>query len=153
MCDSLDLDKHKNCIEFYDDRLNIAIKDSGNTQTFRAKNKNRYILICLKIDGCVIKDGKKADFLLCVQKKDINDVYIIELKGKKLKNAIEQIIETIKFFNFQNVNLKARIVLNKVPGGYDSEEKKLIKLLKQYSNLSANKLYDRYKNGQKIEYI
>ena len=96
------------------------------------------------------KRWKKADFLLYVQ-KDISDVYIIELKGKRLKDAIEQIVETIKFFNFQNVNLKARVILNKVPRGYDSEEKKLIKLLKQYSNLPANELYDRYKNSKKIE--
>jgi hypothetical protein len=150
MCNSLG--KYSNCIEFNDNRINIAIKDSSNPQTFRAKNSNRYQLICLKIDGCVIKNGEKADFLLCVQ-KDINDIYIIELKGKKLKDEIEQIIETIKFFNFQNINLKARIVFNKVPSGYDSEEKKLIKLLKQYSNLPANELYDRYKNGQKIEKV
>jgi len=85
-------------------------------------------LTCLKIDGCVIEDGRKADFLLCVQ-KDTSDVYIIELKGKKLKDAIEQIIETINFFNFQNINLKARIVFNKVPSGYDSEEKKIDKII------------------------
>ena len=66
MCNSLAI--YSNCIRFNDNRVNIAIKDSGNKQTFKAKNPNRYPLICLRIDGCVIKDGKKQIFY-CMYKK------------------------------------------------------------------------------------
>lgn len=98
------------------------------------ENKRKYILenlsskqICkIRIDGCVIdaQTQRKCDYLIIVCKPEnesndqidtVNQIYFIELKGKDLIGAVEQLTQTIEYFKTQvSGKLFARVVLSKV---------------------------------------
>lgn len=69
----------------------------------------------IRIDGCVIKDGKKADWL--VEKISTNAAVIIELKGKNVGYALEQIEETLIFLKKKGYAKKIAglVVCNEYP--------------------------------------
>lgn len=74
----------------------------------------------IKIDGYVEKNtkNKKCDFLIIKEDKEKEDIEIfIELKGKKVKDAFNQIIESCKKYtdNTKKPKLYAAIVTSKCP--------------------------------------
>ena len=101
------------------------------------------------IDGCVIKsqEQRKCDYLVIICKledkvedSNINsgeDLYFIELKGKDLIGAVEQLTQTIEHFSKITGKVFARAVLSKVPNPRSIEVNpgviKLRKLLKKYN--------------------
>ncbi|WP_162142724.1 hypothetical protein [Algoriphagus marincola] len=58
----------------------------------RFLNPNERVVEKIRVDGCALKEGKKCDFML---KTDSDENYI-EIKGKGVLYACEQIEETIK---------------------------------------------------------
>jgi len=98
------------------------------------ENKRKYILqnlskrkVCkIRIDGCVISSQtkRKCDYLMIVcESKSSNqsesvDLYFIELKGRDLISAVDQLTETIKYFQTEKYKMTgkvfARAVLSKV---------------------------------------
>ncbi|MGK7897287.1 MAG: hypothetical protein AB4372_27630 [Xenococcus sp. (in: cyanobacteria)] len=96
---------------------------TSNSKVQVAENKRKYILqnpsrkeVCrVRVDGCLIssEDRRKCDFMIIVC--PTKDVYLIELKGNKLLDAIEQLSQTLSYFNSQFLGkIYARIVLSKV---------------------------------------
>lgn len=71
----------------------ITVEENGKSATFLNKKREEFLKI--RIDDCVIKSGKRADWL--VEKIPENKAVIIELKGKKVKHALEQIEATVIF--------------------------------------------------------
>jgi len=59
----------------------------------------------IKVDGCAITIGKKADWIF---ESLENDVIIIELKGKHVVHGAEQVIETAKKWKEQD-RLKGKV--------------------------------------------
>lgn len=57
-----------------------------------ANNVNLAIVNHYRIDGNIISDGKKCDFLL--MNEDTRAAYLIELKGKNMGKAVEQLMAT-----------------------------------------------------------
>lgn len=92
----------------------IKSQDKGNPQTHYAFNKGRKSYVThYQIDGVVITEGNKCDFLL--MNEDTQNAYLIELKGSDMCKAALQINETAKKLSSQlsGYFLNFRIVTNK----------------------------------------
>ena len=131
--------KAQTCQKFCDTREIIVISDKKSTQwTFRNPTKRCVCLI--QIDGCVIENQevKKCDylFLVCGQKNE-KSAFLVELKGKKLEHALEQLLSTIQQLqeNLTGFHICARVATTKVPKilspKAEKTEKQLHKLLGQ----------------------
>ncbi len=68
-----------------------------------------------QIDGIVIKEGKRCDFLL--MNEDTQTAYLIELKGRDLNKAVEQLEATEYALRTQleGYGLQFRIVCSNKP--------------------------------------
>jgi hypothetical protein len=80
------------CREEYNKKL-IVCEENQTKITFR--NTSRVTVEKIRIDGCVITNNavKKCDYLLlCAEKKK---AIFVELKGNKVKTAIEQLSATL----------------------------------------------------------
>ena len=90
---SIDLNKHQNLCK--DSRQKIIVsrddkeKSVGKKCEHIATNENLSLVRHFKVDGDILLDGKKCDFLLL--NDDKKDAYLIELKRSKLLDAIEQL--------------------------------------------------------------
>jgi hypothetical protein len=137
-----------NCQEFEINYPDCPLCSDGKKITVQ-ENKRKYILnnlsaqqVCkIQIDGCVIDDQnqRKCDYLIIVCKTEDakEEMYFIELKGKDLISAVEQLTQTIEYFQTQIIGkVFARAVLSRVPNPKsienDSRVKKLRSLLKKY---------------------
>lgn len=89
----IDLNNHKNLCK--DSRQKIIVsrddkeKSVGKKCEHKATNKNLSLVRHFKVDGDILIDGKKCDFLLL--NDDKKEAYLIELKRSKLLEAIEQL--------------------------------------------------------------
>ena len=131
------------CCDFCDDRRNIPFRDKGNKQEYRILNLNQTTICKIRIDGCLIFNGNRCDYLAikCLKKNNqvlIDSLYFIELKGSDLKHALAQIENTIKHEKIKqliskNCNVYARVVLNKQrsPDIRSSEKIKFEKMIKK----------------------
>jgi hypothetical protein len=91
----------------------IKSKDSQNSQTHYAHNRKNRFVTQYQIDGVVIKEGNKCDFL--VMNEETLNAYLIELKGSDMCHAARQLDETAKKLSKQLAGyfLNFRIVTNK----------------------------------------
>ena len=115
-----------NCQEFQENYSDCTDCSEGK-YIVAEENKKKYVLqnpskkkICkIRIDSCVIssKTQRKCDYLMIVCESE--NKYFIELKGRDLISAVEQLAETIKYFQAKcyesNGKVFARVVLSKVP--------------------------------------
>lgn len=71
----------------------IVFQDGESKSKMCFSNPNRRMVKKIHVDNCLIKEGKRCDFLLI----DHNEVeHFVELKGKQVEYACSQIIESIK---------------------------------------------------------
>lgn len=71
----------------------ITFEDGKGKTKMCFDNPNKRSVTKVKVDGCAITSGKRCDFMLL----DHNTVeHYIELKGKQIEYACDQIEETIK---------------------------------------------------------
>lgn len=91
----------------------IKSKDHGNPQTHYAHNRQRKYVTHYQIDGVVIRDGNKCDYL--VINEETLKAYLIELKGSDMCKAALQLDETAQKLSSQLsvYTLNFRIVANK----------------------------------------
>lgn len=86
------------------DDLISSCPDCCESKTTASENGKRFEIISkekftrLKIDDCIIKskETKKCDFGFVSHSN--NDFYFVELKGKNIEKAYDQIVTTINFF-------------------------------------------------------
>ena len=71
---------------------NIAFEENGKSAVFR--NTARLCHVKTQIDNCLITKGVRADGML--SKPGVGDV-IVELKGKDINHAAEQVLKTAEF--------------------------------------------------------
>ena len=72
----------------------IPVQENG--RKFRILNAQRSKIIKVQVDGCVIKQRTACDYLFDVKKN--NTIYYVELKGKNILKAVEQLIATMEHF-------------------------------------------------------
>lgn len=95
-------------------RIVVSV-DDGNSQTHIANNPRQYYVTHYKIDGEVITQGARCDFLLI--NEDMKALYFIELKGSDICKAAAQIDATEKALSEQLASYPHhfyRIVANRV---------------------------------------
>jgi hypothetical protein len=80
------------CTEETNDKI-VVLKDKRARSTMRFLNPERKTLKKIQIDNCVVKVGIRCDFLL---KCDKEIEHFVELKGRDVKHACDQISQTIK---------------------------------------------------------
>ena len=103
-------EKYKNddCCNVYDKRKELVTKE--NKCEYSIENKSQKLLCRLRIDDCLIKNGRRCDYgiLNC----DDKVAYLVELKGRHLLVAVEQISQTIDKLqaNFSGFNFNGRVV-------------------------------------------
>jgi hypothetical protein len=68
---------------------NVKVEELGRKAVF--KNPGNVSHNKIRIDGCVIKNGERADF--AVEKLQVGTI-LIEFKGKDIEHAADQIIRT-----------------------------------------------------------
>lgn len=67
------------CIEFSDNRSKPKFEEKG--RRYLGKNDARKEVTGLRVDGCLITEGIKCDFLLLVCAKPRNNAYFVELEA------------------------------------------------------------------------
>ena len=122
----------KECEKYTDNRTNISVKEKK--KVYSARNKNKKTVCLIQVDDCLIKEGNKCDYLLLNCDSKIS--YFIELKGKDMLHAVEQIDRSIHLLRnkISEYAVNARIVLTKVypPDLKSNKYKKLERKLKEY---------------------
>lgn len=109
-------------IKFEENRKKIVFI---NTQRLRYKK--------VQVDGCAIKEGAKCDNLLVSE--DEKEEYYVELKGKDIKHAIEQIERTIDKIGEHSEDRHSYIICSRViPAITTFIQKKKIFFGKQYKS-------------------
>lgn len=71
----------------------IVLTDKGSYGKMTFNNPSQKNITKIRVDGCLIKDGRKCDYL--VINHDQTE-HFVELKGTKIYDACEQIELTIK---------------------------------------------------------
>ncbi|MED4271098.1 hypothetical protein P9199_13240 [Geobacillus stearothermophilus] len=82
----------ESCLHYCDRRKLAVVKEKGREIRFVNKGEKRVALY--RVDGCLIQEGVKCDFLFLVIEGD--RAFFIELKGSDLKQAVHQIARTIE---------------------------------------------------------
>jgi len=120
------------CLRFRDRRSTISINE--NKSTYRLENDLKLKAGCYHVDGCLIKEGERCDFLLTLD--ELNACVLIELKGKDVEKAISQIKTTyLSFRRIMDSAFFGRIVTSATYGPVmDSNEVKRVKLLLKSSH-------------------
>lgn len=119
-------------------------------------NTNGFDFYKIKIDGDVEKNttAKKCDFLII--KKDKEDIEIfIELKGKKIKDAFNQIIASYEKYSDKSKEPKlyAAIVTSKYPArdsSIQNKQKELAEIFERVPFIKNNCLEVKYNSEYNI---
>ena len=118
----------------------ISVKENGRRYILKF-DKERYCVSFL-VDGGIITTGVRCDKLIVVRLGDTSDSreaeIFVELKGKDIKHAIEQLEATLdnKIFGNKNVSkVKARIVGQSIPKntGNSELERAKVRFMKKYN--------------------
>jgi len=104
---------------------NKIVSISENKRVFRINNSSLFSINRVEVDGCYITSGRKCDYLFEILDSDIVEVFYVELKGKHLEDAIEQLEETLKYCLgiHKNINRSCFIVASRVPKASTSTQK------------------------------
>lgn len=93
-------------------------------------NPHNHLLTKIVVDGCQITEGTKCDFLVVDHKKN---EYFVELKGKDIPHAIEQLESTIKQLSATGgIQRKAIIVTSRHPSNDTSIQRAKAMFKKKY---------------------
>jgi hypothetical protein len=83
---------------------------------YRALNRKGHQLCRAKVDGCLITDQETAICEYLVLDCDDLRAYLIELKGKDIIHAVEQLLSTYQRLPWRKENVVfARAVVSRVP--------------------------------------
>jgi len=94
---------------------NPLIVVSENRREFRIDNRLKNQINRVEVDGCLIKNGQKCNYLFEIIEQ--NRVFYVELKGSHISEAVRQLEATIKFCKNEHINSQKSsfIVASKVP--------------------------------------
>jgi hypothetical protein len=102
------------CLHYRNSRENLGALRRNNRE-YQPQNPDRKNVEVYVVDGCLVTgaEEKKCDFLLANCSNSV--VYFIELKGRDLEDAIEQVRQTIRRYSstFADWTIHARIILTR----------------------------------------
>lgn len=103
------------CIEFNEVR-NVCIAEEKGKK-FELLNKSQFQIRKIKVDSCLnqLRNEKRCDFLMSIDKINKPIVFFIELKGGDLIKAIKQINDSIIYLKpeFDSYIINARMIGSK----------------------------------------
>lgn len=122
----------------HEQRSIVVCKDKGKNR-YIYENQSNDFLSKYRIDGGLITNGAKCDFLLLNCNEEQHS-YFIELKGSDIIHAIEQIDRSIDILKPQLGDSKifARIVLTRVNTPELENHPKYLHLKKKVESLNGN---------------
>lgn len=108
----------------------LVVKERKSKCIF--SNPNRHTLTKVIVDGCQITDGVKCDYLIL---DHCRNEYFVELKGKDLPHAVEQLEATIQQLSDKNsiVKKQAIIVSSRNPSNDTSVQRAKKEFKKKYN--------------------
>lgn len=110
----------------------ISLKDKGGKSTMIFDNPNQKEAIKVKVDGCEITDPRvlKCDFLVICETE-----HFVELKGKNIKHACDQLEATIIKLSIdpQSLSKYCFVVSSRCPLTTTKVQKQKIKFKKKYN--------------------
>jgi len=137
----------KKCNELSSNKI-IAVSEKG--RKFTIENNSKHNINKVTVDGCYITSGKRCDYLFeLLPNENVETVFYVELKGKDIAKAIEQLEATVKICATIHKGLEkcSFIVASRVPKSgtstqiFKKEFKKRNKhLLKISTNLHTEKI-------------
>ncbi|MEK5040760.1 hypothetical protein [Sporosarcina sp. FSL K6-3457] len=101
------------CLEFNDKRKQIVVQEGRSS--IHLSNPSQKTVSLYRVDGCLIKEGRKCDFMLHIDERTA--CHFIELKGSNIEIAVEQIEATIEHFSKQLIeyqSVSAWIIASKI---------------------------------------
>lgn len=105
---------------------NISVKE--NKRSFVLKNIAALSVNKVEVDGCYITTGKKCDYLFEIMQKCNGEkplkVFYVELKGKDIEKAVEQLENSMKYCNnlHKNIPRECHIVASRYPRSTPSSQ-------------------------------
>lgn len=145
MCD--DFFVQNECTDHCDTRKILVVRDYGNPQEYRVINGSRKEVCKIRVDNCLIREGKKCDYLILDCQCKL--AFFAELKGHDLGEALTQIHSSIDRLVSQINDFKiyARIVLNRTPSPdiNSSIKIKLMNKIKQHNGEDSRE-FVKYKS-------
>jgi hypothetical protein len=127
------IELHNDCLKQSGKKRDCPVSEKG--KTFRLISKKDCNLWVYKVDACLIKDGgqKKCDYLILLEGDSIRHAYFVELKGTGLRDAINQIDNSVKILIglVNKYKIFGRIVGRKVTPNIKSRRVKLDEKLRQ----------------------
>ncbi|MGF7109392.1 hypothetical protein [Treponema pedis] len=129
----------------------MIVKENG--KEFKIDNPNCKKLEKIRVDGCLITSNIRCDYAVLVDRdfKNLNNVYLIELKGSDVKHGYKQLLETYNFFNsnyqFNKMHLRLVFTKDSKPSLKSPAEKEISKLVAK-KEITFNK-----KSGKLVEQV
>lgn len=117
------------CVEL-SDVSRIKLEECGRKIVLLNPANEEYRLI--RVDGCVIKNGLRADWL--VEKKGSGSL-IVELKGTDVGHAVQQVEATLSHFSSKYVLTEpvgAIIICQQVPKAATTLQTAVVRIRKKY---------------------
>jgi len=110
--------KNKNLSKIDNCLLASSNVASENKKSFKIETNNKSNYCRIRIDDCIIESEKqkKCDYLFFESTRPV--FIFVELKGRELEKAVEQIAQTVEFFKSELSQIskkKAYIVSSSVP--------------------------------------
>ena len=109
-----------------------------NKSKFILKNTQSKQVYQVTVDGCLITEGKRCDYLFEID-KPIQRVFYVELKGKDVEKACEQLKTTLNACKnrHQNTLKECHVVASRIPK-LGTGTQVLKKKFKQQSGINLN---------------
>jgi len=128
----------KKCNKCKNDKIIFA---KGHKREFIIKNRSKKNINKVIVDDCLIKEGIRCDYLFEIECEDLKEILYVELKGKDLNHALEQILTTIEFcknrYSHHHYTRKAFVILSRYPKEDSSIQKRKRVLKKQNITLKT----------------
>ena len=100
------------CIEFNESRKSCVAEENG--KRFELINNSKIQVRKVKVDFCLkqLRNEKRCDYLMSIDKISKPVVFFIELKGGDLIKAVKQLSDSIIYLKeeFSNYIINARII-------------------------------------------
>ena len=121
----------------------IISHDKGSRCMHIALNDKPSFVTHYHIDGIVIADGPRCDFLL--MNEDTRLAYLIELKGRRINKAIDQLEATAQALKPQlaDYSLRYRIVASR-SRTQEINSSKFLKFKKEHKNVLKNNIWEEH---------
>ena len=123
----------------------IVFKEKKAKITFQNTDHKEYQHIT--VDGCVIKEGNKCDFLLV--SNEYGDQYFVELKGEDVNHAVEQLEASMELLDKRKNIIHKAFVVSSNSGMKINTHRQVIE--KRFKNKGVDLVFFHSQSKYKLE--